>query len=105
MVDTSAKNNASLSGSQDESDADPSVPLPPIKNEPSHKKQNSLKGVPKKPLAVKDVPVLKNEGSQQSLGIKAPPPKRRVNEEAKVERLKNPKKGFIETLRLGKKKK
>ena len=108
------KHNASVSGSQDESEGEPHMPLPPIKPAPGgHKGDTNLaasnaKGTNKKGNVQQQhekYNTLKSEYSQQSLGNKVLKTKKKFHEDLKIDKAKIFKKAFLDAPKNGKKKK
>ena len=93
----SVKHNSSVNGSQDESEGEPHLPLPPIKqNSNSHKNEMIKAGKQKSNGPVEKYSTLKSEYSQQSLGNKVIKTKKKFNEDLKIDKAKIFKKGFLE---------
>ncbi len=106
MVDTCTKHNASVSGSQDESDGEPHPPLPPIKPRGMARHYRGAQGAAKKsghPAAEKYT-TLKSDNSQQMLAKKALKGKKSFHEDLKIDKAKIFKKTFLEGAKAGRKK-
>jgi len=99
------KHNSSVSGSQDESEGESHMPLPPIKQMPSIYKGEGVKVPSKKPPGPEKYGTLKGEYSHQSLGNKVLKTKKKFHEDLKIDKAKIFKKGLSEVPKMGKKKK
>ena len=106
MAITNSNNNASVNGSQDESEGEPKVPLPPIKHKQGNIKQSIYKKDAKKKLSNvhEKLSTLKSELSQQSFSNKYGS-KKNINDDLKVDKARIFKKSVVEASKGGKKKK
>ena len=86
------KQNSSVSGSQDESEGDVHMPLPPIKHMPSINKGGAGSKKPQQQMHG----TLKGEFSQQLLGTKVIKTKKNFNEDLKIDKAKVFKKTLFE---------
>ena len=113
MVDPGTKHNASVSGSQDESEGESRMPLPlpPIKPAPSIPNNKLGPGYDggrshvKKGHCRDKYNTLKNEYSQQSLGSKVLKSQKKFHEDLKIDKARIFKRAFLDGPKNGKKKK
>ena len=106
MVDTFTKHNSSVSGSREESDAEPHLPLPlpPIKHEKGRHPMAAPARVKKHGhQAAEKSPKLKAENSQQTLAKQGLSTKKLFHEDIKADKAILFKKTFLEGAKIRKK--
>lgn len=104
-MNTKSNSNSSVSGSQDDSEGEPPLPLPTIKQVSPNNKQNSIKGASKKTYGYdKCAPIKVEFVKQPSIG-KGIASKKKFHEDLKVDKARIFKKSLIEGQKNSKKRK